>query len=55
MTILDVEVPPFDPADERIDRGRDVHGSGHTGPGARPDRETGLKSSKLTLDPVTPW
>jgi hypothetical protein len=24
MPILDVVVPPFDPADERFDRGRDV-------------------------------
>ena len=55
MTILDVVVPPFGPADEWFDWGRDVHGSGHTGPGARPDRGTGMRSSKLTLDRVTPW
>jgi hypothetical protein len=53
--ILNVVVLPFDAADEWIGRGRNVCCSGHTGPAARPDREPGIESSKLTLDPVTPW
>jgi hypothetical protein len=55
MTILNIVVPPFGLADESCDRGRDLHGSGHTEPAARPDREPRMKSSKPTLDPVTPW
>jgi hypothetical protein len=55
MTILNIVVPPFRPAGEWFDSRRNVHGSGHTGPGARPDRGTGMRSSKLTLDRVTPW
>jgi hypothetical protein len=55
MTVLDVAVPPFDPADERFDGGPTVFSPGYPEKGARPDRETGMKSSKRTLAPVTPW
>ena len=55
MTILDVVMWPFDPADERFDGGPTVFSPGYHEKGARPDRETGMKSSKLTLAPVTPW
>jgi len=55
MTILNVVVPPFDPADERLDGGPTVYSPGYPEKGARPDHETGMRSSKLTLAPVTPW
>jgi hypothetical protein len=55
MTIPNIVVPPFDPADESFDPGQNVRCSGHTGPAARPDREPARKSSQLTQDLVTPW
>jgi hypothetical protein len=51
LMIRNLVVPPFDPDDESIDWGRDVRSSGHTGPGASPERKTGMRSRKRRVSP----